>query len=231
MKDCLINWKAVFDVNLVCYPHYAAGGLVCNILNNQPNTNITSATLLGHGEHELFIGDSDDVFDEYSVEAFNKKYQALLGRDSLLPWQGTHCHPKLLDQAMFESILSITTASIKSKLYRWIRVYNLYFAQKWTQLPRAQHDDKMRSTAKSYLLPFYQCNYSNAFNLEFSDIVEKTPRFTRLCRHLAGNCDLTKVDQWLEHNSFLTNFTSTKEYEFFMQAEYEISTQQAYEFQ
>lgn len=231
MKDCLINLKAVFDMNLVCYPHYAAGGLICNILNNQPNTSVTSPTLAGHGEHKLFIGDSPDVFDEYSVELFNQTHQSIVGQPNLLAWIGTHCHPKLLDQTMFELILSITTSSIKSKLYRWIRVYNLYFAQRWTQLSHAEQDDKMRTTAKSYLIPFYQCSYPNAVNLELSDIVEKTPRFTRLCHHLAGNCDLNKVDQWLEHNSFLTNFTNTKEYEFFMQAEYEVSTQQSYEFQ
>jgi hypothetical protein len=218
-------------VNLVCYPHYAAGGLVCNILNKQPNTGVTSATLLGHGEHELFIGDSQDVFDNYSVELFNQKYQLSVNQATSLTWQGTHCHPKLLNPDMFESILSITTASIKSKLYRWIRVYNLYFAQRWAQLSHEQQDNKMRATVKSYLVPFYQCEHPNAVNLEFSDIVEKTPRFTRLCRHLVGNCELTKVDQWLEHNSFLNNFTNTKEYEFFMQAEYEISTQQSYEFQ
>jgi hypothetical protein len=219
-------------MNLVCYPHYAAGGLICNILNQPPDSGSHISSTVENLEHFLFIGDNWTVYDDFDVADFELKRQEVLKHyRPIRPWLGTHCHPQPLDTSTFVHVVTINTESIESQLFRWLRAYNLYFKPQWTEYSGIERQDLMRETAKSYLKPFYKTNRNNIHNIELHDIVKTTAKFIRLCNTLSNNPDLTKVDKWLEGNSFLVNYQSTPEYDSFMQADYEVSTQEHYEYQ
>ena len=219
-------------MNLVCYPHYAAGGLICNILNQPPQSGSHISATVSSLEHVLFIGDNWTVYDDFGPAEFEKKRLEVLKTYSPnKPWLGTHCHPKLIDLSNFNKTISITTDSIQSQLYRWLRAYNLYFKPQWVKYAGMERVDLMRETAKSYLTPFYHCEKNGLVEIELSDIVNKTPKFVKLCNSMTNDPDFGKVDVWLEHNNFLLDHINTAEYNSFLEAEYEISTNQLYEYQ
>lgn len=220
-------------MNLVCYPHYAAGGLICDLLNGPPTRSYLAGSSYTGLEHCLFIGDNWEVYDEFDVAEFEQKRLEALTTTPLgsNPWLGTHCHPKLIDLSNFDAAISITTDSTQSQLYRWLRAYNLYFKPQWTEYTGIERVDLMRETAKSYLRPFYHCNTPLLHEIELQDIVKKSSRFWRVCQTFKSDVDFTKVDRWLENNSFLFNYLETPEFNSFMEAEYEVSTKQLYEYQ
>jgi hypothetical protein len=219
-------------MNLVCYPHYTGGGLLCNILNKTPEFRTKIGETVTSMEHFLFIGDNWSVYDSYDVAEFDQTYEKVFKQGFNPDWLskrflGTHCHPILLDTAKFSNVISITTESLQSKLYRWLRAYNLFFKPQWEQYTGMGRIDLMRETAKSYLTPFYQCDKPNIHHIEFSDIVNKTSKLTTLCQHLVVDPDLSRVDTWVEKNQFIFS-RDTPEYNSFMEADYEVSTKEHY---
>lgn len=219
-------------MNLICYPHYAAGGLLCNILNDPPNNRSHISADVKNLEHFLFIGDNNDVFDDFDENKFeNQRLKALATYSANKPWLGTHCHPSKLNLENFAHCISITTQSTQSQLYRWLRTYNLYFKPQWSNFTGLERIDLLRETAKSYLKPFYQCSKKNLVQIELQDIVEFTPRFRNLCLSFRPNAKLDKVHQWLDNNQFLRNYHSSEEYQAFIQADYELSTNELYTYE
>lgn len=223
-------------MNLVCYPHYAAGGLICNILNQPPDSGSHIGSVVSSLEHFLFIGDNHDVYDEFDLMEFeNKRQEALKTAPPNKPWLGTHCHPYRINLTNFNQSISITTESFQSRLYRWLRVYNLYFKPQWENYFLLDRNDLMRETAKSYLKPFYKCNRlagkEQLIEIELQDIVECTPTFKRICQQLTKNPNFGKVDLWLSKNDFLKDYQHRPEYASFMQADYELSTGISYSYE
>ena len=221
-------------MNLVCYPHYTGGGVVCNILNKTPETRSKVGTTVNNMEHGLFIGDNWSIYDEYPVTEFDKKYQKVLRRGFDATWLstrflGTHCHPVLLDTSKFSNTISITTESTQSKLYRWLRAYNLFFKPQWLEYSGMERVDLLRETAKSYIAPFYRCKHKDIHHLEFCDIAHNSTKFINLCHTLVDNPEIARLDKWIELNKFMFE-RNTAEYDSFMQADYELSTEQHYDY-
>ena len=219
-------------MNIVCYPHYAAGGLICNILNQPPVTGSHISSTVKSLEHFLFIGDNDDIYDDFDSNVFEqKRIEAQTLYPPNKPWLGTHCHPIGIDLSNFKLSISITTNSFESKLYRWLRAYNLFFKPQWEHYTGVERIDLMRETAKSYLKPFYSIDVPKLIQIEFCDIVNLTPKFKVMCQSLTNNTDFSKVDTWLVNNSFLKSYTNLPEYYSFLQADYELSTRTQYTYE
>jgi hypothetical protein len=140
-------------MNLIAYPHYTCGGLLCDILNN------TFSPIGAHGgiantSHNLGkIGDSPSVFDEYDPLQFDQLVEKYRGTSV---WIGTHCWPGINNISNFDTVILVTTATYRSKIYRWVRAYHHYYSSttQWTELSGMARVDKERETAKNYLKPF-----------------------------------------------------------------------------
>lgn len=182
--------------NLICFPHYTCGGLLCDILSNtfSPVAENGGINSINHSFGK--IGDSPTVFDDYNPDD-------LIDSLNEIPagaWIGTHCWPGRLPPEKFDRIIVVTTTAYKSKLYRWQRAYHNYFAPKWTELTGMEQVDKLRETAKNYLIPFNPVVADNIENIEFADIVENTVEFQSI---LAGIDAEHHLNRWQELNHFL----------------------------
>lgn len=186
-------------MNLICFPHYAAGGLLCEILNS---------SISAVGEHGGFtndlhnlgkIGDSDSVFDEYDVNAFYEKIATVNSTENY--WIGTHCWPGLLDLSKFTKIINITTVTYRSKLFRWARAYELYFknSDPVTNLIGQEKLHKIQTLAKNYIKPFLPVYGHNVINIEFSSIVD----YDSVAEKIITNSNRYEV--WRTNNAFLYN--------------------------
>jgi hypothetical protein len=214
-------------MKLVCFPHYTCGGLLCDILNNtfstvSPNGGINS-------RHHSFgkIGDVDTVQINFDPEKLMQiMSQKLLGDNS---WIGTHCWPGALPLDQFERIISITTTTWKSKLYRWTRSYHHYFSPRWTHLTGMAEIDKIRETAKNYHVAFDPVMADNVINIEFADIVENTQEF----KHIVKDHSIERhIERWQSINNFLyTDIWNAQSTHAFYQAEVEINLQRYYTYE
>lgn len=186
-------------MNLICFPHYTCGGLLCDIFNNmfsEPNPHGG----LGNFYHRVGgIGDTATVMTEYHAETLIKKLEQYKDTDYYI---GTHCWPGRLDLNQFKKTIIVTTTTFRSKAYRWIRAYHHYFSKSdpWLEVSGQSRIDKERETAKNYLESFLPVNHAQCCNIEFSEVVDDTTEF----RHLVGCCDVERhINRWRDLNNFL----------------------------
>jgi hypothetical protein len=215
-------------MNLICFPHYTCGGLLCDILNRTfseiaPNGGVNS---IGHRLGK--IGDSDTVMIDYDQEMFLNMIENLKLQYTN-EWIGTHCWPGRLDLSVAEQVVVVTTTTFRSKLYRWIRAYHHYYlkSEPWASVADQQRIDKERETAKNYLIAFEPVFQPNVVNIEFAEVVENSVEFQNLVAH----CDVGRhLDRWRNINSFLydPNIWSSTAFQRFYEAESEVCLNKHY---
>jgi hypothetical protein len=184
-------------MKLICFPHYTAGGLLCDVLTDQfssihKNKGIDSFNhLLGK------IGDSDSIFTEFDPEELLKSLTKLNLKDN--DYAGTHCWPGKIDLTMFNEVICITTMTHRSKVYRWARAFYHYYADSkpWS-VTGIDLIDKQRETAKNYLKAFEPVD--GAINIEFSEIVDVNTRFKNL---VVDHSYEKSIERWKHINDFL----------------------------
>ena len=207
-------------MNLVCFPHYTAGGLLCEVLNSTVS-GIGFNGGFSNSFHSLGkIGDSDTIFDLYDPGDLYEKLRYSGAHDTT--WAGTHCWPGLLDLTRFHQVINVTTATYRSKLFRWARAYVHYFQNtgEVKGLLDLEKKDKMRLLAKNYIKPFLPVTGSNVLNLEFSSIVD----FDTQANSIIG--DNPRYKFWKDNNTFLydPDFWQSDIVERFHEAEFEVVT-------
>jgi hypothetical protein len=144
-------------------------------------------------------------------------------------WVGTHCWPGSMIQQDFNQIIAITTTTHRSKCYRWLRAYHHYFAKKWEPFNFTAEEtvDKIRETAKNYLVPFEAVFAPNVINIEFADIVEKTSEFLKIAPEKNVKKHLARWQQ-LNHFLYKTDLWNTELIKIFYQAETEVNLKRYY---
>jgi hypothetical protein len=214
--------------NLICFPHYTCGGLLCDIMTGLfspvgPHGGIAS---IHHSVGK--IGDTDTVMLNYDTNKFMQQISSISPESDA--WVGTHCWPGQLPLDNFNKILIVTTTTFKSKIYRWARARHHYFLPTWKNLSGIDLIDKSRETAKNYLVSFQPVlDKSNVLNVEFADIVETTQEF-----HYAINyCESANhMTRWKEVNYFLyaEDFWKSEVVNQFYQAELETNLGRYYRY-
>lgn len=210
-------------MKLICFPHYTCGGLLCDILNKtfSPIAKNGGIASIHHAVGK--IGDTDTVFENFDIAAFTDHIEKLATTDFI----GTHCWPGNLAHERFDKIINITTATERSRIYRWVRAYNLYYLPQWQDLSGIELLDKTRETAKNYIPPFRPVNQQQVYNLEFAEIVELSIELSQLL----GEYDTEKhFSRWREINHFLydSNFWNRPEVKAYYQASYELELEKYY---
>lgn len=226
-KLCIYEtiFNALIAMKLICFPHYTAGGLLCDILEQKFSPTLLNGGI-GSESHALArIGDSSSVFTEFNLDEFNQAVSAYQDKDVVV---GTHCWPGQIDIAKFEQVILITTETSRSKVYRWLRAWHFCFAKSCANLTGMELIDKQRELAKNYLTPFRAV--SNATNLEFADIVESTAEFRNAVNNLPILDHLTK---WKETNYFLYNqdLWNNNIVQRYHEAEFEVTHGRFYQYQ
>lgn len=216
-------------MNLICFPHYTCGGLLCDILNGSFSSIGSNGGIMSINHSLGKIGDSDTILTDYDAEFFMERLKKLNVKDS--QWIGTHCWPDKLNLKMFNQVILVTTTTFRSKLYRWTRAYYHYYFQSvpWVELTGQARIDKEKETAKNYLVPFIPVHQLNIdiVNIEFAEIVEQTVEFKNLIH--GKDIDL-HMDRWRNINNFLynPNIWSSDPFKRFYEAELETQLSKYY---
>jgi hypothetical protein len=186
-------------MKLICFPHYTAGGLFCDIFNRMFSEQ-QSYGGLNNPYHGLGkINNDAIVLTDYDVDQFNSQVEPYVSTDLTI---GTHCWPGRLNLDQYELTINITTATFRSRAYRWLRVYYHYYVKTdpWQAVSGIDRIDKERETAKSYLEPFVPVDHPTCRNLEFSEIVDNTAEFQSLVK----DYDFAPhIQRWSKVNDFL----------------------------
>ena len=213
--------------NLVCFPHYTCGGLLCDILNDTQSNLGSNGNILNQAHDLGKIGDSESVFTDFDERTLiDKKNRWSLAAGT---WIGTHCWPTKNLCNEFEHVIVVTTATSRSQIYRWARAYNHFFEPKWTDLSGIEKTDKIRETAKNYILPFDPVMYPNVVNLEFAEVVENSTEFQYL---MMPHSVEFHINRWQKVNAFLydRDFWNSTAAKSFFQAEYELKLEKYYRY-
>lgn len=217
-------------MNLICFPHYTCGGVLCDIFNKTfsdvaPNGGINSIT---HGLGK--IGDTDTVMVDYDQQIFQEFINKL--KLTYSGWVGTHCWPGSFDLSVAEQVIVITTTTFRSKLYRWSRAYYHYYLKSdpWISVTGQQRIDKERETAKNYLVAFEPVFQPNVVNIEFAEVVENSMEFQNLTAHCNAEQHMSR---WRKINSFLydSNLWNSTPFQRFYEAESESCLNKYYVYQ
>jgi len=213
-------------MKLLCFPHYAGGGLLCDILENKfsPVHKNGGLDSLSHSYGK--IGDSESTFTNFDQNKFNIFLSNAKDHELII---GTHCWPGEMDLSMCDQVILITTETTRSKIYRWLRAWHLYFSKQdhISSLTGMELVDKQRETAKNYLQAFgaipHYCN------LEFADIVETTAEFYDI---MSGMEIKTHMDRWKSLNSFLydSNLWNNSLVKRYHEAEFELAHGKYYKY-
>ena len=212
--------------NIICFPHYTAGGLLCDILSNTYST-VGKNGGINSIRHQLGkIGDSDTVFDNYDPADLTTALSSIQIDEN---WVGTHCWPGLLDISELKQVVNITTTTYRSKLYRWIRAYHHYYekSEPWLAVSGMYRVDKERETAKNYIKPFLSVTGTNVINIEFAEIVEESLQFKNLT---AQHNVAEHMERWKKINFFLydTEIWNSTPVTRYYEAELEVNLNQYY---
>ncbi len=214
-------------MNLICFPHYTCGGLLCDIMTDK------FSPMASHGgiasiEHSVGkIGDSNSILTDYNVDEFMHTIKDM-PNDS---WIGTHCHPEKLPLDKFDRVIVVTTTTYRSKLYRWMRAYYHYFLPQWADLTGMDLIDKIRETAKHYVAPFCPVlNSATVENIEFFDVVENSVEFSYVTQ---GHEISHHFNRWETINNFLysNNIWNKLEVKEFAKAEHEYYLNRYYRYE
>ncbi len=212
--------------NLISFPHYTCGGLLCDILNNTWSAVGTNGGIQSINHAIGKVGDTNSVF----VEVLQQDIDLIVNnaKNTNIPdnaWLSTHCWLGKVNFDNFGTIVNITTETTKSKLYRWLRAYYHYFVPtiRGSIMSDLEEIDQMRESAKQYLIPFAKIHGNNVINLEFSDVVENTAKFKQIIEQTAQTSTARHLKRWQQINYFL--YQKKLWYSFptkrFFEAEYE----------
>jgi hypothetical protein len=212
-------------MNLICFPHYTCGGLLCDIFSDKLSSVDTNRGAISSLEHSIGkIGDSESVLEDFDTLSFLNKLDNLkLDSNSYV---GTHCWPGNINTNRFNNVICVTTTTYRSRVYRWARCfYHYYQKSKPWELSGIELIDKQRETAKNYLIPFK--NVPGAINLEFSDVVDVTAKFKNV---VDGHAFASSLSRWKKINEFLyhPDFWTSKPVQRYHEAEYELNLNEYY---
>jgi hypothetical protein len=217
-------------MNLICFPHYTCGGLLCDIMEDTMSEFADNGGLSSPTHNAGKIGDSADVFDNYDVDEFMNRVQPWMDSSR---WIGTHCWPGLLPLDKFEFVINVTTATYASKIYRWYRAYQLFFSPAWQHLSGEELVDQIKQKAKFYLKAAEPVVAPNVLNLEFADVVHQTEELAQALDRgrVARSQSNPHLTRWAEQNKFLYqndiwNSTAAKS---FFHAEFETNLSRSYQ--
>jgi hypothetical protein len=203
-------------MKLVCFSNNTAGGLVCDLLNRKTSDFFGYKT--SNLEHSVFkIGDTSTIQTQIDLSIWQARIECYKNQPK---WFGTHAHPSCIpDLSLFDDVISITTVTRKSKLYRWLRYYHGWFKNAhpdWYESQALEKIDKVRELAKNVFEAFLP--HDNCKNIEFEDIVEG--KFVK-----DFNLDVEYFSTWKNNNSWLYDFKDNDwTVQRFYEAECEIAT-------
>lgn len=156
-------------MKLVCFSNNTAGGLLCDLLN-KTKPRITGYKTNSTHHCAFKVGDTPSIQTTVDTTEWYNRTAEYHDQDC---WFGTHVHPSAIPNICdFEQVITITTCTRESKLFRWLRYYHGWFKTahpEWVETASLEDIDKIRILAKNVFDPFLP--YPQSTNVEFSDIV------------------------------------------------------------
>lgn len=202
-------------MKLVCFSNNTAGGLVCDLLN-QKISQFDGYKTNNHEHHLFDVGDAAGVYRDYDQKLWHKKLIENKNKDI---WMGTHLHPSAIkDLSDFQEVIAITTTSLKSQYYRWLRYYNGWFLsneKEFLESKEIDRVDKIRELVKNVFDVFGPD--SRCKNVEFESIVDGS--FV-----IDNNLDFNYYLNWKSKNTWLYDNSSLWATKRFYEALYESGT-------
>lgn len=193
-------------MNLISFPVYTCGAILCDMLNNERSpvgvannfdSKMHNAGKVGILRNLHNVPGSDaEVFKKRTNKLFHlKEYEN--------KWIGTHCILTDIDASRFNKIINITTISRQSSLYQYSRIF-------WThihgQMPGKKHGKpKVIKHLESDCVQ--KVDLPNVTNIEFEDFVEWKNGIDDILLNLSEFKDQNHIAErrkaWTEVNNFL----------------------------
>lgn len=191
-------------MNLICFPNYTCGAILCDILNKESsqvgeNNNFYSAKHnYGKIPANTYNGKDFDVDALYAKTLRLDNIGNLRGA-----WIGTHCWPGLIDSTLYNNIICISTENRNSRIYRFARIFYTMVSGRWPNQPKPQKPKDIYN----YDVAFEKVYMPNVINIEFEDWVNLTPEVEKILLDFAGHEYKKHLDNrrkvWVELNDFL----------------------------
>lgn len=202
-----MKFKNTSKPNVVCFPDFGLGGIICTILNNSDLV-FNDSRLVGstkNNEHNAL----KDVTD----------WDAALTALEPDRWYGTHNEYGTFPTKNVGNIIQITTENIQSRFIIFLRAYQ-FLKPDWVENNTLDSIDPIRELAKQYALPYIIKKKKQCYNIELIDLVTNPKLLFE---------DLTVWNHWLEKNQYLVS-PSVWATNRFNEALWEIIHQQPYKY-
>ena len=192
---------------------------MCDLLNN---VNSLTGAKTESREHSMFkIDDTPTVQWDIDINEWNNNFTKYQYSNT---WYGTHAHPTAIPNLQqIGNIIAITTMTRSSKLYRWLRYYNVWFKNEhadWRENDKLETIDKVRELAKNVFEEFTPVG--GCINIEFEDIVNGN--YVK-----EQNLNLEYFSAWKQNNPWLDE-TDSWAIKRFDEAEFEILNNVPYKY-
>lgn len=191
-------------MNLVCFPNYTCGAILCDILNIESsqiglNNNFYSAN---HNRAKIKKVNNYDGTDFNPEELYSQTNQ-ITHLELKNKWIGTHCWPGMFDTARYSQVINITTSTRLSRIYRYARIFYTTIAGKFPGKPYPHRPNDIHL----YNTGFKKIESPNTINIEFEDWVNLTCEVETILLSLSNAKSNKHFYQrrnvWLQVNDFL----------------------------
>lgn len=178
-----MKFKNISKPNVVCFPDFGLGGIICTILNNSQLT-FHDSRLPGstkNQEHNALKG----------VKDWNTALQKLEPNK----WYGTHNEYGTFPTEHVGNAIQITTENVQSRFIIFLRAYR-FLKPNWVEDQSLDSIDPIRELAKQYALPYVINKNKDCYCIELIDLITNPKLLFD---------DLTVWHQWLEKNQYITS--------------------------
>lgn len=194
-------------MNLVCFPSFCAGAIVCDLLNCEKSNESTRGGIDNFNSSKLKISNNRNNSPGWKKFFFEKNLKSLNLNDN--NWIGTHNWPTEVDTTVFDKVLIITTENKMSRIYRLMRAFFLYKGFK--KLHNSTNENIDENLAKldlsRFKFNFDKYHSNNTINIEFEEIVEWSENFSNFVKQNSINYSQEHFDErkeyWKNSNKFL----------------------------
>ena len=176
-----MKFKNTSKPNVVCFPDFGLGGIICTILNQ--------SQIQFHNER---LPGSTKNYEHNALKGVDNWNQTI---EQLEPdrWYGTHAEYGNFPTDKIGNVIQITTEQVHSRFIIFLRAYR-FLQPDWEETDDLDSIDPIRELAKQYAIPYVINKKPGCFCVELCDLCYNPKILFE---------DLSTWNTWAEKNSYI----------------------------